>query len=71
MRSSRIVAVGSSSLLLEYNNPGPGMPFLIHNAWELGRLLSFGRAICGRNVGGLCLVVCCLMCRIVGCVSQC
>jgi hypothetical protein len=50
----------SCSVLLKYISPGPGMPLLRQNTWKLGRLLSFGRARCGRSVGGLCLVVCCL-----------
>ncbi len=33
-------------------------------------LLSFGRARCGRSVGGLCLVVCCLGFGVLGCVFQ-
>jgi hypothetical protein len=37
----------------------------------MGRLLSFGRARCGRSVGGLCLEVYCLRCRVLGCVFQC
>ena len=67
-RSSRVVAFGSLSVLLEYNGPGPGMPRFIRNAWELERLLSFGRATCGSNVGGFCLVVCCMGYWMLGCV---
>jgi hypothetical protein len=44
MRSTQILALGSCNLLLEHMRPGPGMPFSRQNAWELGRLLSFGRA---------------------------
>ena len=65
------MALGSSSVLLEYTRPGPGMPCFLQNAWELGRLLSFGRARCGSSAGGLCLEGCCLRCRVLGCVFQC
>ena len=65
------MALGSCNVLLEYIKHGPGMSCSRQNAWELGRLLSFGRARCGRSVGGLCLEVCCLRCRVLGCVFQC
>ena len=68
MRSSRIVALGSCNVLLKYMRPGPGMPCFRQNAWESGRLLSFGRARCGRSVGCLCLEVCCLWFRVLHCV---
>ncbi len=51
--------------------PGPGMPCFRQNAWELGRLLSFGRARCGRIVGCVCLEVCCLRFSVLGWVFQC
>ena len=51
------MALGSCSVSLEYIRPGPEMPCFRQNAWELGRLLNFGRARCGRSVGGLCQVV--------------
>ena len=41
MRSSRIVALGSCSVLLEYMRPGPGMPCFRQNAWELGETNGF------------------------------
>ena len=65
------MALGSCSVLLEYIRPGPGIPYFRQNAWDLERLLNFGRARCGRSVGGICLEVCCLRCRVLGCVSQC
>ena len=68
MRSSRIVALGSCNVLLEYIRSKLGMPCFRQNAWEFGRLLNFGRARCGRSVGGLCLEVCCMRCRVLGCV---
>jgi len=70
MRSSRIAALASCNVLWEYIRHRPGMPCFRQNAWELGRLLIFGRARCGRSVGRLCLVVCCLRCRVLGCVFQ-
>ena len=54
------MAFGFFSVLLVYIRPGPGIPCFRRYAWELGRLLSFRRARCGSNVGGLCLVVCCM-----------
>ena len=66
MRSSRIVALDSCNVLLEYMRPGPGMPCFRQNTWELGRLLSFGRARCGGSVGCLCLEVCSLRFRMLG-----
>ncbi len=65
------MALGSCSLLFEYISHGPGMPCFRQNAWELRRLLSFGTARCGRSVSGVCLEVCCLRCRLLGCVFQC
>jgi hypothetical protein len=59
MRSSRILPLGSCSVLLEYISPGPGMPCFRQNAWDLGRLLSSGRAKCGRSVSGMCLEIYC------------
>ncbi len=58
------MTLGSCSMLLEYMRPGPGMLFLRQNAWELGKILSFGRARCGRRVVCLCLEVCCLGVRV-------
>jgi len=66
MRSSRIVALGFYNVLLEYTRPGPGIPCFRQNTWELGRVLSFGRARCGRSVGCLCLEVWCLRFRVLG-----
>jgi hypothetical protein len=57
MKSFQFVAFSSLRVLLEYIRPMPGIPSFRRYAWELGRLLSFGRASCGSNVGGLCLVV--------------
>ena len=65
------MALGPCSMLLEYIRPGPGMPCFRRNAWELGRLLSFGRARYVSNVGGSCLEVCCLGYWALGCIFQC
>ena len=65
------MALGSCNVLLEYLRPGPGMPCFRQNAWESGRLLSFGRAMCGRSEDCLCLEVCCLWFRVLGRVFQC
>ena len=62
------MSFSSCSVSLEYIRPGPGMECFRQNAWELGRLLTFGRARCGSNVGGLCQGDCCLRCRVLGCV---
>ena len=71
MKSSRIVALGSCNVLLEYKRPGPGMLCFRQNVWELGRLLSFGRARCGIPVVCLCLEVCCLWFGVLGWVFKC
>ena len=71
MKSSRIVGSGSLSVLLEYIRSGPGMPSFIRHAWELRRLLSFGRDRCGSKVDGMYLVVCCMGYWMLGCVFQC
>ncbi len=47
------MAFGYVSVILEYIRPGPGMPSLRWHAWELGRLLIFGRARCDNDVSGL------------------
>ena len=51
MRTSRIVALGSCSVLLEYIRPGPGMPCIRQNPRELGRLLSFDWTRWKRGLG--------------------
>ncbi len=65
------MAFGYVNVLLESIRPGPGMPSLWYYAWELGRLLSFGSAMCGSSVGGLCVVFCYMGYWVLDCVFQC
>ena len=71
MRNSRILAFGSFSVLIKYNRPGPGMPRFRRNAWKLGWLLNYGRAMCAGNESMFCLVAWCAGCRLLGCVFPC
>ena len=56
MRSSRIEALGSIRVSLQYINPGQGIPCMSQYACELGQLTFLGRDMSNGKGGIVCLL---------------